>query len=283
MVCPRSASSRPPGCWPAWRAPCAGRRAAQLLGAEPGPRLSRVRAPGPVGCGSGRPGAAGGNDRRHRRASRRPGHGAAWRLHAHLTGAHLRLRAGGVHAGRHRADGAGRRAACSSSSWRPACWAPPRSCSSGRPPQLEYAAWASPGGHAAAGPGPGGRGGPAVVRWSLRPARQRPGTAAGDRSPPSRPADRRRRSCAARCRAPGSGWSPPGCWCSRSRRACPASRRQHRGGARLTAAGAEHGRGGVDAHLVPAADAAAAAGHARRCGPSPSGPGWRCSPRCCST
>src|SRR5262249_17690072 len=115
----------------------------------------------------------------------------------------------------------------------------------GRPPQLEYAVWAAlaatpllavglalictsrgtgprPGGQPVPGPAPGRPDRRAAER-RVRPGRGRPGDLPGR----GRPARRRRR--------------------------------QHRSAARLAAADAEHGSGRVDAHLVPAALAAAPA------------------------
>ena len=113
-------------------------------------------------------------------------------------------------------------------------------------------------------------------RWCAPavPARQRAGCSC-------------RRSCGARCRPPGSGWSLPGCWPSRSRRARAATDGVNTG-ALLAALPlvAQHGRGGVEPAVVPAAHAAAAAlqpepERVRR--PGPAGavrraaavPGWR--------
>ena len=121
------------------------------------------------------------------------------------------------------------------------------------------------------------RGGPAA-NWLLRPAPRQARRDTGARGQADHGGGAARRAAERRVRAG-------------RRRAAGVPRRggpdrpagsQHRRAARLAAAGPEHGRGGVDARLVPAADATAAAGHAGTVRPSPAGPGWRCSPRCCS-
>ena len=182
-----------------WCAPCAGRRAAQLLGPEPGARLSRVRTPGPHGRGSSRPGAAGRNDRRYGRG--RPGHGADRPDRTRPpAGARLRLRAGDVHAGRHRADGAGLRAP---PPHRPGARragfrripGPRATASSG------IRGLGRPGRHPGAGPGPGHVAGRPRT-WFLRPApQQHERTGTGARRPADHGGGAARRAAERRVRA----------------------------------------------------------------------------------
>ena len=191
---------------------------------------------------------------------------------------HLRHRGRRVHAGRHRADGAGRRAAAPRR-------AGARSARLGRVPgpgpasgTCEHAVWIA----LAATP---------VLALGLASVLHQP------RGPPPDEARRRggrdglvasaglgradlrgallqRRVRAGRRRAAGL----PG-------RGGPARppRPQHRRAARLAAAGAEHGRGGMDPHLVPAADAAAAAYHAGGPGLRHQGPAGAARRARCST